>query len=92
MSIKLMRIILSGLIISVLSISPGRANEGEGSECFPPMVRAGVTLVGENVTFEIVDVHACWIKARVCSRGDCRPNYHWVHATRMETFRGGLIP
>ena len=60
-----------------------------GSDCFPDMVKAGVTLEGDNVTFEVLDVKACWVKAVVCSRGHCRAEAYWLHASKIELFKAG---
>lgn len=59
------------------------------SDCFPDMVKAGVTLEGDNVTFEVLDVKACWVKAVVCSRGHCRAEAYWLHASKIELFKAG---
>ena len=79
------------MIFRALVLSLGMVSLSSASDCFPPDVRAGVTLEGDNVTFEIVDVEACWVKAVVCSKGHCRPDYYWLHASKIELFKGGKI-
>lgn len=60
-----------------------------GSDCFPDVVKAGVTLEGDNVKFKVLEVKACWVKAVICSRGHCRAEAYWLHASKIELFKAG---
>ncbi len=83
---KLVNKIFLLILLGVSSIS------FSADTCFPPEVVAGKTLEGKNVTFNVLEVHGCWIKAIVCSRGNCKDNEaYWVHASEVEVFKAEVL-
>lgn len=60
--------------------------------CYPPEVVAGKILQGKNVTFSVIEVQGCWIKAVICSGNKCKNNEaYWVHASKVELFKAEII-